>query len=44
MYLVAVLFEKFDKNKIDSLYLDEWFSQYIGMLYFLLFYYIKLIF
>ena len=32
MYLVASSNEKFEANKIDSRYLDEWFSQYIELL------------
>ena len=32
MYLVACLNSKFDKCKIDSVCLDEWFSQYIELL------------
>lgn len=35
MYLIATQHNKIDKTKIDSLYLDEWFIQYIGILIFL---------
>ena len=30
MYLVASKNEKIDLSKLDPIYLDEWFSQYIG--------------
>lgn len=32
MYLVTSQNDKFEQNKIDSKYLDEWFSQYIEIL------------
>ncbi len=31
MYIVALLNDKIDRAKIESQYLDEWFSQYIGI-------------
>lgn len=30
MFLVASSNDKFDRSKIEQIYLDEWFSQYIG--------------
>ena len=30
MCIVAFLYEKIDRNKIEIQYLDEWFSQYTG--------------
>ena len=30
MFLIATSKNKFDKSKIEQIYLDEWFSQYIG--------------
>lgn len=30
MFLVAFKNDKLDRTKIDQIFLDEWFSQYIG--------------